>query len=63
MAVEFSHTNQSRFYSKSHSSLYHNLMRKLWKKKRLFLFIQKQSIYGIIEVGAILFAGFFINKI
>jgi len=38
-------------------------MRKLWKKKRLFLFIQKQSIYGIIEVSAIVFAGFFINKI
>ena len=43
---------------KLHSSLYHNLGRKLWKKKRLFLFVPKIIFYDIMEVSAILFARF-----
>ena len=35
-----------------------NLGRKLWKKKRLFLFGPKIIFYDIMEVSAILFVGF-----
>ena len=38
--------------------MYHNLGRKLWKKKRLFLFGPKIIFYDIMEVSAILFVRF-----
>ena len=38
--------------------MYHNLIRKLWKKKRLFLFGPKIIFYDIMEVSAILFVRF-----
>ena len=38
--------------------MYHNLGRKLWKKKRLFLFGPKSIFYDIMKVSAILFVRF-----
>ena len=50
MAVKFSHTNQSHFYLKSHSSLYHKLRRKLWKMGVLYLIFKRAFLFYLIII-------------
>ena len=45
MAVKFPHTNQSHFYLKSYSSLYHNLRRNFGKEGSFSHFTGKYGFY------------------
>ena len=50
MAIKFSHTDQSHFYLKSHSSLYHKLRRKLWKMGTLYLIFKRAFLFYLIII-------------
>ena len=50
MAVKFSHTNQSHFYLKSYSSLYHNLRRNFGKEGCFFNLVSDGFFYLNITI-------------
>ena len=50
MAIKFSHTSQSHFYLKSHSSLYHKLRRKLWKIGVRYLIFKRAFRFYLIII-------------